>query len=244
MNKFKRLTAEALSKYKELNEPEDFQGQVDWYMDAHVIDYGTHLWEEAWSVLAFLSPVHRPDVLTLYTCEYDEELVDPAVEDLVEDYQFDALQEGSNGIVLNQTKYEDLIALLKLYRKQLADSLRQEQTFFKSIKKSEWSHWHINHIEIPGFDDVFAYFQQIHNPLQGDEPDSPTTLIEFCRGRNDPKQELSLRFYCFPYSDLENPDHKLYPGDSNSYINLDREAIDKFIELLEYHWHYLASPSF
>jgi hypothetical protein len=83
-----------------------------------------------------------------------------------------------------------------------------------------------------------VYFYQTYDPLKKQDPRGFTTLVTFSRSQSYNDERLSLGLKHFPRSALQDP--KYNPLDKGTgCINLDRQGVDEFIELLEEQWHFL-----
>jgi hypothetical protein len=82
---------------------------------------------------------------------------------------------------------------------------------------------------------VYSFYYQLYDPLVGRNSLDTVTIVRFSRSEG---KNLFFSLYHFPQTALEGPVYE--PKDeSMGCINLDREGINEFIQLLHYNWRFL-----
>jgi hypothetical protein len=153
-----------------------------------------------------------------------------------EDIDFDIFHDSMGLCSFSEATLKDFIFLLQHHRDMLIETGQQRPATFRHIdQETELSRLRFQSIVIPSMPQADSYHYQLHDPLAPTESSDSVTVVRFSRSGG---KELHFGLYHFPYAALEDPAYK--PEDeSMGCINLDRQGVDDFINLLQDNWRLL-----
>ncbi len=227
MSEFIRLKPDEYRRHH-ISNPANFEGEATWYV--HSASYNSYV---RWFALAFLRPVENPEVLTFRLCSYDEDYFDYDA--------FWVFYESFPG--KSSLEYQPLKEIVDLFKQQAeALTARPEPraSMFERIPEAEWPKFHLRQLDP---NEKIIFYRQTYDPLDLDDNSDFITIITMSNSEDiSSRDPLSIFLTIHRFSKDELSDPNFDPENSwLGHINLDRQGVFEFIQLLEEGWSILTS---